>query len=133
MSAAEKMPRAYSASSLAELWGCSERHIRNMVADGRLRGFRLGGKLLRIPVDAVEVGVTGIEPVTPTMSTSFPARKDWISAVRLASFQARVAMTFTVPRFTEPEGTTCQLDQPCHAAVLLEIANAQPAAERVKR
>jgi excisionase family DNA binding protein len=33
---------------------CSERHIRNLVAAGQLRAFRLGGKLLRIPSDAVE-------------------------------------------------------------------------------
>jgi excisionase family DNA binding protein len=39
---------------LAEAWCCSERHIRNLVAAGQLRGFRLGGKLLRIPQDAVQ-------------------------------------------------------------------------------
>jgi len=39
---------------LAETWCCSERHIRNLVAAGQLRAFRLGGKLLRIPSDAVE-------------------------------------------------------------------------------
>jgi excisionase family DNA binding protein len=35
-------------------WGCSERHIRNLVAAGELRAFRLGRKLLRITSDAVE-------------------------------------------------------------------------------
>ncbi|MBD3844232.1 helix-turn-helix domain-containing protein [Bosea sp. SSUT16] len=39
---------------LAERWQCSERHIRNQIAAGRLRAFRVGGKLLRISMDAVE-------------------------------------------------------------------------------
>jgi len=44
----------YTPASLAREWSCSERHIRNLVAAGQLRGFRLGGKLLRIPQDAVQ-------------------------------------------------------------------------------
>jgi excisionase family DNA binding protein len=44
----------YTPAALAREWSCSERHIRNLVAAGQLRGFRLGGKLLRIPADAVE-------------------------------------------------------------------------------
>lgn len=47
-------PRIYSPATLAREWGCSERHIRNLVAAGELRAFRLGQKLLRIPRDAVE-------------------------------------------------------------------------------
>jgi excisionase family DNA binding protein len=39
---------------LAETWCCSERHIRNLVAAGQLRAFRLGGKLLRIPLESVQ-------------------------------------------------------------------------------
>jgi excisionase family DNA binding protein len=48
------MPRVFTPAALAKTWCCSERHIRNLVAAGQLRGFRLGGKLLRIPSDAVE-------------------------------------------------------------------------------
>ena len=44
----------YTPAALAREWSCSERHIRNLVAAGQLRGFRLGGKLLRIPADAVQ-------------------------------------------------------------------------------
>jgi hypothetical protein len=39
---------------LAEEWCCSERHIRNLVAAGQLRAFRLGGKLLRITAEEAE-------------------------------------------------------------------------------
>ena len=38
---------------LAQLWQCSARHVRNLINNGQLRAFRLGGKLLRIPVEAV--------------------------------------------------------------------------------
>jgi len=44
----------YTPAALAREWACSERHIRNLIAAGQLRGFRLGGKLLRIQSDAVE-------------------------------------------------------------------------------
>jgi hypothetical protein len=44
----------YTPAALAEVWCCSERHIRNLVAAGQLRGFRLGGKLLRITAEAAE-------------------------------------------------------------------------------
>ena len=44
----------YTPAMLAERWMCSERHIRNLINAGRLRCFRLGGKLLRIPVEAIE-------------------------------------------------------------------------------
>ena len=33
---------------LADHWHCSERHVRNLINRGELRGVRLGGKLLRI-------------------------------------------------------------------------------------
>src|SRR5262245_6388403 len=46
--------RSYTPAELAREWQCSERHIRNLVTKGQLRAFRLGGKLLRIPVEAVE-------------------------------------------------------------------------------
>jgi excisionase family DNA binding protein len=39
--------------AVADRWHCSERHVRNLVREGQLRAFRLGGRLLRIPEDAV--------------------------------------------------------------------------------
>src|ERR1700758_3590784 len=46
--------RSFTPAELAREWQCSERHTRNLVAKGQLRAFRLGGKLLRIPLEAVE-------------------------------------------------------------------------------
>jgi excisionase family DNA binding protein len=46
--------RVYTPAALAREWLCSERHIRNLVAAGQLRAFRLGGKLLRIPLESVQ-------------------------------------------------------------------------------
>ncbi|MDX0911897.1 excisionase family DNA-binding protein [Sinorhizobium medicae] len=46
--------RPFSPKTLAEHWDCSERHVRNLIASGEIRAFRLGGKLLRIPWDEVD-------------------------------------------------------------------------------
>lgn len=48
-----KPPNVYSPRTLALDWGCSERHIRNLINEGELRAWRLG-KLLRINVQEVE-------------------------------------------------------------------------------
>ncbi len=48
------MTAPFTPETLADRWQCSARHIRNMVKDGRLRGFRVGGKLLRIGAGVVE-------------------------------------------------------------------------------
>jgi excisionase family DNA binding protein len=39
---------------VAKRWQCSERHVRNVLRKGTLRYFKLGEKLVRIPVEAVE-------------------------------------------------------------------------------
>jgi excisionase family DNA binding protein len=44
--------RAYTVSSLADEWGCSEGIIRKAIANGELGCFRLG-TLIRIPVEEV--------------------------------------------------------------------------------
>lgn len=46
--------RAYTPERVAEIYGCSANHIRNLIKRGELRAFRLGPKLLRIPADALE-------------------------------------------------------------------------------
>jgi excisionase family DNA binding protein len=44
--------RPYTPATLAAEWGCSAHHVRNLIDNGELRAFRLGGKLLRIPAEA---------------------------------------------------------------------------------
>lgn len=46
--------RPFTPTMLAERWQCSERHIRNLIAAGDLRAFKVGGKLMRISVDVIE-------------------------------------------------------------------------------
>ena len=36
-------PRAFTPGDLAERWGCTERHVRNLISRGELQFFRLGG------------------------------------------------------------------------------------------
>jgi excisionase family DNA binding protein len=50
---------------LAKRWQCSERHIRKMIESGRLRAFRLGEKLVRIPLEAVEELENAPYPIGP--------------------------------------------------------------------
>ncbi|MBN9434050.1 MAG: helix-turn-helix domain-containing protein [Bosea sp.] len=45
--------RPYSTRELAERWGVSDQHIRDVIATGALRSFRVG-HLIRIPAAAVE-------------------------------------------------------------------------------
>lgn len=46
--------RPFTPAMLAERWHCSERHIRNLIAAGDLKAFKVGGKLMRISVDVIE-------------------------------------------------------------------------------
>lgn len=46
--------RPFTPSMLAERWQCSERHIRNLIASGDLRAFKVGDKLVRIAMDVIE-------------------------------------------------------------------------------
>ena len=43
----------YTPESLAERWECSPQHVRKMLADGRLKGFKLGNKMWRISTTEV--------------------------------------------------------------------------------
>src|SRR5690625_685425 len=45
--------RPYTPETLAERWSCSSQHIRDLVAAGRLRAFRVG-RLIRIRREEVE-------------------------------------------------------------------------------
>lgn len=84
----DAMTRAavYTPEMLAERWQCSAKHVRNMISDGRLRAFRLGGKLLRITEDAVTefecqtIACAHIEESSPSSGT----KTDGVTDIRLA-------------------------------------------------
>lgn len=46
--------KVFTPATLAKRWECSERHIRNLINEGKLGCFRLGGKLVRIRDSDVE-------------------------------------------------------------------------------
>jgi len=49
------MSTVFTPEEVAERWKCSPSFVRRMVADGKMPGaFRLGGKLLRIPLETIE-------------------------------------------------------------------------------
>ena len=48
------MTRALTPEDVAERWQCSPALVRAMMADGRLRGWKLGGKLWRTSLAFVE-------------------------------------------------------------------------------
>ena len=43
-------PTPYSVSTLAARWGCSKRHITNMVKRGELTGFRIGRQMSQVQI-----------------------------------------------------------------------------------
>jgi excisionase family DNA binding protein len=48
------MTRALTPEDVADRWQCSPALVRAMMADGRLRGWKLGGKLWRTSIADVE-------------------------------------------------------------------------------
>ncbi|WP_394708655.1 helix-turn-helix domain-containing protein [uncultured Cohaesibacter sp.] len=46
--------RPFTPKTLADFMGCSESHIRRLCREKKLTHWRLGGKLIRIPREAVE-------------------------------------------------------------------------------
>jgi excisionase family DNA binding protein len=47
-------PSVLTPEEVAARWKCSPSHVRRLVSTHKLQAFRLGGKLLRIPLAAVE-------------------------------------------------------------------------------
>lgn len=45
--------RPMTPEQVAERWGCSPNHVRNLIHRGELRAFRLGRRLIRIPIEAI--------------------------------------------------------------------------------
>ena len=46
-------PRPFTPDTLADHWGCSSDHVRELCRTGQLTHFRLGKKMFRIPPSAV--------------------------------------------------------------------------------
>ena len=87
------MTRPYTTATLAEEWGCSERLIRNLVASGELRAFKLGEKLIRIPPEAAEEYMRCRNTASPASGESGPSQYGTeagdSTAIRLARATAR--------------------------------------------
>lgn len=73
------MDKPYSVPALAERWSVSVWAIYGLLRDGRLQGFKLGGKLWRISAGEVERwengGATGSGPIGSDNSTEKPSRR----------------------------------------------------------
>lgn len=50
---AQTIARVFTPEQVAQMWGCSDNHVRNLIKRGELKAFRLGNKLIRIPADAL--------------------------------------------------------------------------------
>jgi excisionase family DNA binding protein len=48
------MEKCSTPEQLAERWHCSANTIRNLITAGKLDAYRVGKKLLRIPVKSIE-------------------------------------------------------------------------------
>lgn len=72
--------RAYSVSEVAQQLGVSERTVRRMADDGRLRVVKLG-RLIRVPADALEV-LLDVPAVRPKQSARSRAATAWLDSIR---------------------------------------------------
>ncbi len=55
-----QLPKYISLAETAVMLGVSKPTIRNMIGDGRLRAYRLGGRVVRLRLDEV---LTAMQPV----------------------------------------------------------------------
>ena len=54
------MPTLITQQQAAEMLGLTDRTIRAMIADGRLRGYSIGRRVVRLRLDEVEAALTPI-------------------------------------------------------------------------
>jgi excisionase family DNA binding protein len=76
-----------TSESLAERWDCSAQHVRKMLADGRLKGLKLGHRMWRISAEeVVRVEAGDQSPISRPQSpaSSGPTAWDINLAVRAA-------------------------------------------------
>ena len=91
----------FTPDEVAKRWKCSAAHVRNLITNGELEAFRLGGKLLRIKASAIEdyercqsTSCNGSEEdghVLPTKAVSELAAKDLRAAMRQARQRSSLA------------------------------------------
>lgn len=60
--------RNYTVAMVADLWGTSDTFVYEQIKSGRLRAFKLGNKLWRVPPDALDEyeQAAAYEPPTPS-------------------------------------------------------------------
>ncbi len=91
----------YTPDEVAKRWKCSAAHVRNLITNGELEAFRLGGKLLRIKGSAIEDyerchstscnGSVEGGPRLPKKAESELAAKDLRAAMRQARQRSSLA------------------------------------------
>ena len=57
MSKTLQRPVLVSRQQAAEMLGVTVRTVRSMIADGRLRGYRLGDRVVRLRLDEIEAAL----------------------------------------------------------------------------
>jgi excisionase family DNA binding protein len=58
VSAGSRQRRYLKLSEAAEYLGVTDRTIRNMIADGRLTGYRCGPRLIRVDLNEVDAAMS---------------------------------------------------------------------------
>ena len=77
---------------VARRWQCSERHVRDLLKTGQLRGFKAGGKLWRTRgewVEEYEICQNGDSAATEGNGPPSQEQEQAESVVRLARIEAR--------------------------------------------
>lgn len=72
--------RPYSVATLAERWGCSKRHISNMVRRGELTAFRIGKQMRFRPGEVERVECATVSQNTKEGSSALSTSRQAIAA-----------------------------------------------------
>ena len=73
--------QCYTPEDVAERWKCSPSHVRKLINSGGLRAWKLGGKLLRIRPEDVEI-FEQQQAVVPAPVSSGPSAEDHVASLR---------------------------------------------------
>lgn len=105
------MDRPYSSEDLADRWGVSAQHVRDLIRSGSLRHFRVG-RLIRIPAKAVYE----FEECPSIASSSIEGSSMPSGQTSARHYFTRVTQTVATPALTIP----------ILAAAALERSNCRP-------